>query len=290
MARSNAAVLIPGTGRIYLAPVGTTAPADPDTAPIAPWGDVGHTSRENGVTITREGGDSEVKGTWQNPNLRERRNPVTWALTFQLHQVDADSLRLYFGGGVATTGKFVVPANPVPQEHVDPAKLPVPPMTDKAASYASGTGQVAEVIRAYYMPTQRADVPTDRGPGLLERRQHGRCSLFVFTNSGMVVGVRFMSEQDMEQGDASPLLADAPTPIRNHRGRRGGQGNRWPTTWAELKRRAQERGCDVQQGKTHMRVTLPGGGLYTMPCTAPDWRSLRNATLQLRARGVDVST
>lgn len=117
MALSDAAVLIPGTGRIYLAPVGTAEPTDPDTVPIAPWGDVGHTSRDNGVTITREGGDSEVKGTWQNPSLRERRNPVTWALTFQLHQVDANSLRLYFGGGVATTGKFVVPANPVPQEH-----------------------------------------------------------------------------------------------------------------------------------------------------------------------------
>jgi hypothetical protein len=117
MSLTDAAVVIPGTGHIYLSPVGTPAPANADTVPAAPWTDTGHTSRDEGLTISRDGGDSEVKGTWQNANLRERRDPTTWALTFTMHQVDADVLRLFFGGGTVTEGKFSAPANPTGQEH-----------------------------------------------------------------------------------------------------------------------------------------------------------------------------
>jgi hypothetical protein len=63
---------------------------------------MGHTSRDDGLTITRDGGDSEVLGTWQNPSLRERRDPVTFAITMVAHQVDNTVLGLYFGGGDTT--------------------------------------------------------------------------------------------------------------------------------------------------------------------------------------------
>ena len=101
MAQTDAAVYIPGTGYIYLAPAGTAVPASL-TAPAAPWANLGHTSREDGLTITRDGGDSEVLGTWQNPSLRERRDPTTFAITMVAHQVDNDVLGLYFGGGDAS--------------------------------------------------------------------------------------------------------------------------------------------------------------------------------------------
>jgi hypothetical protein len=101
MALTDAAVYIPGTGFIYLAPAGTAEPASL-TSPAAPWSNLGHTSREDGLTITRDGGDSEVLGTWQNPSLRERRDPTTFAITMVAHQVDNDVLGLYFGGGDAT--------------------------------------------------------------------------------------------------------------------------------------------------------------------------------------------
>lgn len=99
MALDDAAVYIPGTGHVYIAdpetvrPVDLTAPADP------PWDELGHTSREDGLTITRDGGDTEVLGTWQNPSLRERRDPTTFAITMFLQQIDNNSLSLYFGGG-----------------------------------------------------------------------------------------------------------------------------------------------------------------------------------------------
>lgn len=108
MALNDGAVLIPGTGRVYLTAAGNPPPTDPRN-PGDPWSIVGHTSREEGLTITRENGDSEVKGTWENPALRERRDPTTWAVTVQLHQVDNTSLELFFGAGdMDTPGVFGV--------------------------------------------------------------------------------------------------------------------------------------------------------------------------------------
>lgn len=109
MALSDGAVILPGTGYFYIAPAETAAPAD-KTAPAAPWENLGHTSREDGMTITREGGDVTTLGTWQNPALRTRRDPTTYALTFNLHQIDNQVLELYFGGSdVDTAGVFGVP-------------------------------------------------------------------------------------------------------------------------------------------------------------------------------------
>lgn len=109
MAQTDSAVYLPGTGHIYIAPNGTAAPVDP-TAPASPWETLGHTSREEGLTITREGGDSEIKGTWQNAALRERRDPTTFAVTMQLHQIDNTVLELYFGDAdISVANKFGVP-------------------------------------------------------------------------------------------------------------------------------------------------------------------------------------
>ena len=110
MAITDAAVVVPGTGYIYLAPALTAEPASL-TAPAAPWANLGHTSRDDGLTITRDGGDSEVLGTWQNPSLRERKDPTTFAITLTAHQVDNTVLGLYFGGGdAAVANQFGVNA------------------------------------------------------------------------------------------------------------------------------------------------------------------------------------
>jgi hypothetical protein len=101
VAQTDSAVIIPGQGFIYIAPAETAVPASL-TAPAVPWDSLGHTSREDGLTITRDGGDSEVLGTWQNPALRERRDPTTFAITLVAHQVDNTVLGLYFGGGDAS--------------------------------------------------------------------------------------------------------------------------------------------------------------------------------------------
>lgn len=115
MALNDSAVIIPGTGHVYFAPAGTPQPASL-TAPAYPWVDIGHTSSDNNFKITKDGGDSNILGTWQNPALRERRDPVVYALTFHLLQVTNDTLALYFGGGDASvSGVFGVSLVPVPQ-------------------------------------------------------------------------------------------------------------------------------------------------------------------------------
>lgn len=116
MALNDNAVIIPGTGHVYFAPAGTPQPTDL-TDPGYPWTDIGHTSSDNNFKITKDGGDSNILGTWQNPALRERRDPVVYALTFNLLQVTNETLALYFGGGDATvSGKFGVSLTPRPQE------------------------------------------------------------------------------------------------------------------------------------------------------------------------------
>lgn len=102
MALIDSAVIIPGTGQVYTAPAATSIPGSL-TAPASPWENLGHTSRDDGLTITRDGGDSEVLGTWQNASLRERRDPTTFAITMHLHQVDNSALEMYFGTGDITT-------------------------------------------------------------------------------------------------------------------------------------------------------------------------------------------
>lgn len=116
MALLDETVFIPGTGIVYTAPVGTAAPASL-TDPGSPYESIGHTSRGNGLTITRDGGDSNTLGSWQNPVLRERRDPVTFAVTMSLLQVSNETLELYFGGGdKSVAGVFGVNLTPVPQQ------------------------------------------------------------------------------------------------------------------------------------------------------------------------------
>lgn len=116
MALADSAVLVPGTGQVFIAPAGTSKPTDL-TDPETPWEELGHTSIDDGVTIARDGGDSNILGTWQNPALRDRRDPVTFAVTATLLQSDNNSLALYFGGGdISEDGMFGVPAVSVPQD------------------------------------------------------------------------------------------------------------------------------------------------------------------------------
>lgn len=116
MALDDASVYIPGQGAVYFAPPGTPVPASL-TAPASPWDNIGHTSVEDNFTITLDGGDTEVLGTWQNTALRERRDPQVYALTFHLLQVSNEVLALYFGGGDQSgTGVFKVSPTFTPQE------------------------------------------------------------------------------------------------------------------------------------------------------------------------------
>ena len=74
------------------------------------WSSVGHTSRGDLPEFGFEGGDTEVKGTWQNESLREIvTDPVADYLTLMLHQFDTPSFELYYGVDASpTAGVFGV--------------------------------------------------------------------------------------------------------------------------------------------------------------------------------------
>lgn len=117
MALDDNAVMVPGKGYFYIAPAGTTLPAGTGE-PSGPWVNVGHTSRDEPLTITREGGDRETLGSWQNEALRERIEPTSYQMTFRLLQYDELAHQLYYGGGqVGASGRFEVPKTPQAQEH-----------------------------------------------------------------------------------------------------------------------------------------------------------------------------
>lgn len=71
-----------------------------------PWDSLGHTDLEEDVETDEEGGDSETRGSRQNPALREKVEPVTQYLTIRSIQVDTATLGYYFGSGTASAGVY----------------------------------------------------------------------------------------------------------------------------------------------------------------------------------------
>ena len=121
MAYNDAAVLTAATGYVYVGAVDNVAP-DPteigagldltDTAgwTATGWTDLGHTSRGDLPEFGSDGGDAEVKGTWQNEKLRNvvSEAPVDY-VTVVLNQFDEEALELYYGVNTsATAGIFGV--------------------------------------------------------------------------------------------------------------------------------------------------------------------------------------
>lgn len=128
MAENDEAVLTAAVGYVYTAPVGTAAPspaalktislANPTAWTPTGWKSVGHTSRGTLPEFGFEGGDSEIKGSWQKKKLREIQgeDPIDY-LTVVLHQFDEDALSLYYGENASLTeGVFGVSSGSAPAE------------------------------------------------------------------------------------------------------------------------------------------------------------------------------
>lgn len=117
MTLKDNAVLVVDTGNYFVAPVGTAAPANL-SAPGPEWTNIGHTSLEDILSLSSDGGEATVLGTLQSKNLRTSYSARTEKMTFTLQQFDSDSLKLYFGRNmekVSTDPRFMgVPENPQP--------------------------------------------------------------------------------------------------------------------------------------------------------------------------------
>jgi hypothetical protein len=101
LALDDTTLVIPGTGFVYLSPVGTARPALA-AAPAAPWVDMGH-STEDGLTINYEV-STTVRRTWRaRAGVRKTVDEVSFTLGWTGLQVDNDTLAAYFGGGDTST-------------------------------------------------------------------------------------------------------------------------------------------------------------------------------------------
>lgn len=83
---------------------------------LSVWDHLGHTDLEEDIASDEEGGDSEVRGTRQRPNFRERVEPVVEYFTVGAVQFVGATLRKYYGGGIERAGRFTAPATTKPVE------------------------------------------------------------------------------------------------------------------------------------------------------------------------------
>jgi len=103
MGLNAAATIIPGKGTVFLAEPGTAFPDYLTLDPLKPptgWDTLGHTSRDNNVALSKDGGDATVNGSWWAEALRTTYASTNWSLTANSLQIDKTTLATAFGGGV----------------------------------------------------------------------------------------------------------------------------------------------------------------------------------------------
>ena len=112
---NDAAVLVVDSGNFFSASPGTPEPTDPLTV-LAPWKGFGHTSLEEIMSISSEGGEATTIGTLQKPQLRTRYSDRTETIALTLQQFDVAGLRMYYGSNapILPNGKVGNPAKPIP--------------------------------------------------------------------------------------------------------------------------------------------------------------------------------
>jgi hypothetical protein len=95
-------VVVGADGHIYVAPVGTTAPADIAAAWGAGWIDLGYAT-EDGVTFTESRTITDLMA-WQSfYPVRRVVTAKNTTVAFVLQQWNEDTVKLAFGGGTVTT-------------------------------------------------------------------------------------------------------------------------------------------------------------------------------------------
>lgn len=126
MALDDTSVTLPGKGFVFMAAAGTEIPVATQAALDAldltsntiatGWSNFGHTSRENNVTIDSDVNEGDVKGSWQNANLRKVADTVTRTLAIGSLQMTNETLELYYAGGDSTEPDIFWAKGDAPQE------------------------------------------------------------------------------------------------------------------------------------------------------------------------------
>lgn len=117
MALDGSKVLKVGRADFYTAAVGTALPTDLSKTPDKGWTHAGHSSIEDILAVSSDGGETTTLGSIQAPQLRQSTTPATRAFTVNFLQWDAATLKLYYGGNVTEKGgNLEIPQTPHPSE------------------------------------------------------------------------------------------------------------------------------------------------------------------------------
>lgn len=110
--------IIPGQGWVFYGNVDAEVPLietfdETQVDDIFPnWTWLGSTSKDNTVSLSKDGGDTESKDTWDTPNARVIKQPEQWGMTINSVSVEKKVLELAFPGGTYDDAKkmYSVPA------------------------------------------------------------------------------------------------------------------------------------------------------------------------------------
>jgi hypothetical protein len=104
------------SGNVYVAPVGSTAPVDSDTALTSAWVNLGYVTTE-GVSITPKVDTTPIM-MWQSATEVKRTiDKVSWEVSFTIGQTNRAVTSLFWMGATwasqpAGESKLIVPTNP----------------------------------------------------------------------------------------------------------------------------------------------------------------------------------
>lgn len=117
MALNHKALFKVATGRFYWSPTAKTMPTNFDHAAMeaAGWIDLGHTSLEDIMPTSAEGGETDSLGTLQDINAYTNISARKLKYTVKLHEWSETSLKLAYGANSTYQDGVITPAEkPVP--------------------------------------------------------------------------------------------------------------------------------------------------------------------------------
>lgn len=113
------ALFIPGLATVFSAPANTAMPAGGlsdfvlDSAGPTGWDNIGHTSKDDMVNFSKDGGDKTSLDTALAAGVRTVYSSESWTLNVAALQADQGTLDLAFNGDFDTDDGYIVPASNV---------------------------------------------------------------------------------------------------------------------------------------------------------------------------------
>lgn len=101
MSQDASNVLVPNRVYVYLAPVGTAAPADESAALDAAWKEVGHTTPDS-LAFATDPQFEQVKSAQSDFPIREFLTEESASISVDLLEFSGDNFKAVYGGGTLT--------------------------------------------------------------------------------------------------------------------------------------------------------------------------------------------